>query len=173
MVSAAAEGRKDVCGLILVSGAGRPVLDVMREQLQANPANAPILPEALHALDQLKAGRHVDTSSLNPVLAPLFPPKAQDFMISAYGADPVEILRKAHKRTLILQGTTDLQTSLEDAKLLNTAPRTRLVVLEGVNHVLKKAPADRAANVATYTNPDLPIADEVSRAIAEFVKDDD
>jgi hypothetical protein len=94
-------------------------------------------------------------------------------MISAYAVDPVEVLRKAHKRTLILQGTTDLQTSLEDAKLLNAAPRTRLVVLEGVNHVLKEAPADRAANVATYTNPDLPIPDSVTRAIANFVRDDD
>jgi pimeloyl-ACP methyl ester carboxylesterase len=173
MVSAAAEGRKDVCGLILVSGAGRPVLDVMREQLQANPANAPILPEALHAIDELKAGRHVDTSSLNPTLAPLFPPKAQDFIMSAYTADPVEVLRKAHKRALILQGTTDLQTSATDARLLSAAPGAKLMMLEGVNHVLKQAPPDRAANLATYANPDLPIAESVTRAIVKFVKDDD
>ncbi len=82
MVSAAAEGRKDVCGLVLVSGAGRPILDVMRDQLQANPANAPILPEALHAIDELKAGRHVDTAGMNPALARLFAPQVQDFMIS-------------------------------------------------------------------------------------------
>lgn len=173
MVSAAAEGRKDVCGLILVSGAGRPVLDVMREQLEANPANAPILPEALHAIDELKAGRHVDVAGMNPTIARLFPPRAQDFMISAYRADPVAVLKRANKRTLILQGTTDLQTSLEDAKLLSAAPHSRLVILDGVNHVLKEAPADRAANAATYTNPDLPIADSVTRAIADFVKGDD
>ena len=170
MVSAAAEGRKDVCGLILVSGAGRPVLDVMREQLQANPANAPLLADALHAIDELKAGRHVDVSGMNPALLRLFAPQVQDFMMSAYTADPVEVLRRAHKRTLILQGSTDLQTSLEDAKLLNAAPRTKLVVLDGVNHVLKEAPADRAANIATYTNPDLPIPDSVARAIKNFLK---
>ena len=173
MVSAAAEGRKDVCGLILASGAGRPVLDVMREQLQANPANTPILPEALHAIDELKAGRHVDVTGMNPAIAPLFAPKVQDFMISAYAADPVEVLRKANKRTLILQGTTDLQTSIEDAKLLSAAPHSRLVILDGVNHVLKEAPADRAANLATYANPDLPIPDSVTRAIVNFVKTDD
>jgi pimeloyl-ACP methyl ester carboxylesterase len=173
MVSAAAEGRKDVCGLILVSGAGRPVLDVMREQLQANPANAPILPEALHAIDELKGGRHVDVSGMNPALLRLFAPQVQDFMISAYAADPVEVLRKAHKRALILQGTTDLQTSATDARLLSAAPGAKLVMLDGVNHVLKQAPLDRAANLATYANPDLPIAESVTRAIAKFVKDDD
>ncbi|MEP7211302.1 MAG: alpha/beta fold hydrolase, partial [Alphaproteobacteria bacterium] len=172
MVSATAEGRKDVCGLILVSGAGRPVLDVMREQLQANPANAPILPEALHAIDELKAGRHVDVTGINPVLLRLFAPQVQDFMMSAYAADPVVVLRKAHKRTLILQGTTDLQTSAADAQLLDAAPRTKLVMLDGVNHVLKEAPLDRAANLATYTDPDLPIPNSVTQAIAHFVKDD-
>ncbi|MBI1359678.1 MAG: alpha/beta fold hydrolase [Alphaproteobacteria bacterium] len=173
MVSAAAEGRKDVCGLVLVSAAGRPILDVMRDQLQANPANAPILPEALHAIDELKAGRHVDTAGMNPAIARLFAPQVQDFMISAYGADPVAVLEKAQVRTLILQGSTDLQTSVEDARLLDKAPRTRLVILEGVNHVLKEAPADRAANLATYANPDLPLAPGVAKAIARFVKDDD
>ncbi len=172
MVSAAAEGRKDVCGLILVSGAGRPVLDVMRDQLKAAPAYASVLPEALRVIEELKAGRHVDVASAPPAIAQLFAPPVQGFMISAYAADPVAVLRQANTRTLILQGSTDIQTSLEDAKLLNTAPHTKLVILDGVNHVLKEAPADRAANLATYTNPDLPIPDSVARAIANFVKTD-
>ncbi|HVY88346.1 MAG TPA: hypothetical protein VG942_05720, partial [Hyphomonadaceae bacterium] len=169
----AAQGRKDVCGLILVSGAGRPVLDVMREQLQANPANASILPEALHAIDELKAGRHVDTSSMNPVLLRLFAPQVQDFMISAYAADPVEVLRKAGKKTLVVQGTTDLQTTVEDAQLLNKAPRTRLKLIEGMNHILKEAPADRAANIATYSDTSLPLAPKLVSSIANFIKSDD
>ena len=173
MVSAAAEGRADVCGLILVSGAGRPVLDVMREQLRASPAFAGVLPEAFHAIDELKAGRHVDPAGMSPAIAQLFAPRVQDFMMSAYAADPVAILRQARKRTLILQGSTDMQTSLEDARLLNAVPHSRLVILDGVNHVLKEAPADRAANLATYTNPDLPISDKVARAIANFVKSRD
>ena len=38
-----------------------------------------------------------------------------------------------------------------------------------MNHVMKHAPADRTQNVATYSNPDLPIVPDVPNAIAAFV----
>jgi uncharacterized protein len=173
MVSAAAEGRKDVCGLILVSGMGRKMGDVIRQQLQDNPANAPILPEALHAIAELEAGRKVDVTGMHPALLPLFRPQVQDYLISMFAADPVDILRHARKKALIVQGTTDLQTTIEDAKRLDAVPRTRLKLIRGVNHVLKDAPLDRAANIATYANPDLPVDERVIDAIADFIDDDD
>jgi pimeloyl-ACP methyl ester carboxylesterase len=170
MASAAAEGRKDVCGLILVAGPGRPLGAVLREQLRTNPANAPILDTALAAMAELEAGRKVDVSAMHPALQRLFAPATQDFLISMLPADPVEILRKADKKTLIVQGTTDIQISVEDARLLNRAPRTRLELIEGMNHVLKEAPADRAANVATYSNADLPLAPKLAGHIEDFVE---
>jgi uncharacterized protein len=173
MVSAAAQGRKDVCGLILVSGMGRKMGDVIREQISSNPANAPVQDQAFAAIADLEAGRHPDTTNLHPALLPLFAPKVQDFLISVFAADPVEAVRKAGKKTLIIQGTTDLQVTLEDAKLLNAAPRTKLVMVEGMNHMLKEAPMDRAANIATYTDPALPIMQRVPDAIAKFIHDDD
>ena len=42
----AGQSGKGVCGLILLSGTGRPLGTVLREQLQANPANAPVLSQA-------------------------------------------------------------------------------------------------------------------------------
>jgi uncharacterized protein len=38
-----------------------------------------------------------------------------------------------------------------------------------MNHVLKIAPAERAANFATYSNPALPLAPGLVDAIAGFV----
>jgi hypothetical protein len=38
-----------------------------------------------------------------------------------------------------------------------------------MNHVLKIAPADRAANFATYADPNLPLAPGLVDAIAGFV----
>src|SRR5271167_846444 len=58
---AAAKKLPDVCGLILVSSAGRPMGELLRDQLQANPANAPLLTQALPAIDALEAGKLVDT----------------------------------------------------------------------------------------------------------------
>ena len=173
MVSAAAEGRKDVCGLILVSGMGRRMGDVIRAQLKANPANAPLLDQAFAALDDLEAGRHPDTSNMNPALLPLFAPQVQDFLISVFATDPVETVRRAQVKTLIVQGTTDLQVTEEDARLLKKVRRTKLELIGGMNHVLKEAPADRTANLATYTNPDLPLHPRLVREIENFIEDDD
>lgn len=173
MVSAAAEGRKDVCGLILVAGMGRKMGDVIRAQLKGNPANAPLLDQAFAALDDLEAGRHPDTTSMHPALLPLFAPPVQDFLISIFATDPVEAVRRAGVKTLIVQGTTDLQVAEEDARLLHKPRRTDLELIRGMNHVLKEAPMDRAANLATYSNPDLPLHPKLVREIEDFIKDDD
>jgi pimeloyl-ACP methyl ester carboxylesterase len=172
MASAAAEGREDVCGLILVAGMGRKMGDIIRAQLQDNPANAPLLGQAFTAIAELEAGRHTDTSAMHSALLPLFAPPVQDFLISMMAADPVEALRRARVQTLIVQGTADLQVTLEDAKLLDKAPRTRLRTITGMNHVLKDTPGGRSANLATYSNPDLPVAPRLVAVIEDFIEDD-
>ncbi|WGM38656.1 alpha/beta hydrolase [Caulobacter sp. NIBR1757] len=160
-----------ICGLILLSGAGRPLGTILREQLQANPANAPILPQALPAIDALEAGKHVDTTGMHLALLPLFYPAAQDFVINAMAKDPARLIAAYKGPVLILQGSTDLQITTEDAKALKAAqPKATLTVLDGVNHLLKDAPADRAANFATYGNPDLPLNSQVAPSIAAFIK---
>ncbi len=173
MVSRAAAARDDVCGLILVAGMGRPMGQVIREQLIANPANAPILDEAFAALAELEAGRHVDVTNMTPALVPLFAPAAQDYLISVINLDPVEVLRAADKETLIVQGDRDLQVSVADARLLDSVRNTELRIIDGMNHVLKAAPADREGNYATYADPTLPLAKDLVRRIRRFVKDND
>jgi len=168
----AAEQPTGICGLILIAAAGRPLGVVMREQLKANPANAPILDEALAAIDTLETGRHVDLSRLNPALHPLFAPQVQDFLISAFALDPAELIAGIGSPILILQGRRDIQIDVEDAQRLHAAnPRAKLVLLADTNHVLKRvASDDRAANIATYADPDLPLAPGVVDAIAQFIK---
>ena len=173
MVSLAAKDRKDVCGLILVAGMGRKMGDVIREQLMSNPANAPVLDQAMHALTELEAGRHVDVAGMHPALLPLFQPKVQDYLIAMFAIDPVEAVRASGRKTLILQGDRDLQVTAADAHLLDQAPRTKLYMIAGMNHVLKQAPEDRAGNLATYGDPSLPLADDLIRRIRRFVKDND
>lgn len=173
MVSAAAEGRKDVCGLILVAGSGRKLGDVLRSQIESNPANAPLIDQAFAAIADLEAGRHTDTSTMHPALQQVFAPPVQDFLISEMAADPVEVLRRAGIKTLIVQGTADLQITLADARLLDKAPRTQLKTITGMNHILKEAAGDRAANLATYSNPNLPLAPRLAGVIEDFIEDDD
>lgn len=173
MVSLAAEGRRDVCGLILVSGMGRKMGDVIRDQLKANPANAPVLDQALGAIGELEAGRHVDTANMHPALLPLFNPRVQDYLMAMFAIDPVEAVRKAKTDTLIMQGERDLQVSVADARLLDKAPKTKLRLIAHMNHVLKDAPEDRAGNLATYSDPTLPLSRDVVKYVRRFVKDND
>lgn len=173
MVSRAAASRDDVCGLILVAGMGRPMGAVIREQLAANPANAPILEEAFAALATLEAGQRVDTTGMTPALMPLFNEGVQDYLRSVLTIDPVAELRAANKETLIIQGDRDLQVPVSDARLLDAVPNTELRIIDGMNHVLKAAPADRAGNLAIYADPEAPLAKGLIRRIRRFVKDND
>ena len=71
----------------------------------------------------------------------------------------------------MIQGDRDLQVTPVDARaLVGVQPKAQLVILPGVNHVLKSvATTDRAANIATYANPSLPVAAGAVDAIAIFV----
>lgn len=71
---------------------------------------------------------------------------------------------------LIVQGENDIQVSVADARRLALArPDAKLAILPGVNHVLKLAPAERAANIVTYTDPNLPLAPGVGEVVADFI----
>jgi len=169
---AAARQPEGICGLVLISAAGRPLDQIIREQLQSNPANAKILPEALAGLDRLKAGQSVDTAGMDPALMPLFAPPVQPYLIDMMAYDPAQLAAAFRGPVLIVQGGRDLQISVADARRLAAADaKAKLVVLPGVNHVLKAvASDDRAANFATYSNADLPLAGGVAPAIAAFVR---
>ena len=85
----------------------------------------------------------------------------------------VLLIQRANKPTLLIQGTTDLQVTVEDAKLLNKARRTTLKLIDGMNHILKEAPIDRATNLATYADPSLPLAPKLVSRITDFIEDND
>ncbi len=167
----AAQNPKDICGLILVAAPGRRLSDVLREQLRANPANAPLLPQALAAIDSLEAGRPYDTTGMHPALLGLFRPNIQAFLMVMFRQDPARLAAAYRGPILILQGDAGIQVSVADANVLKAAqPHAKLVILPGVNHVLRTGSADRAATLANYADPSLPLAPGVVDAIAGFVK---
>ncbi|HYJ53726.1 MAG TPA: alpha/beta fold hydrolase [Allosphingosinicella sp.] len=165
----AAQDPRDLCGIILISSVGRKLGDIIRQQLET-PANAPVREEALRILAELEAGRTVPGEGMNPLLAPLFRPSVQPFVMSMLAADPPALARAYRGPILVVQGTTDLQTRVADAEALGAArPGITVRIIEGMNHVLKTAPADLAANAATYRDPALPLAPGLVDAIAGFI----
>ena len=165
-LAAVADHNDKICGLVLLSGAGRPAGVVLREQLAALPET--LKTRAYEVLTELEAGRTVADPPAE--LAAFFRPSVQPYLISWLTLDPAQLAAAYDGSIFIGQGTTDIQVSVADAEAIKAAqPRATLVVWDGVNHVLKTAPADRVANVATYMDPALPLAPGVVEAVAGFV----
>lgn len=168
----AAQKPKDICGVITVAAVGRKIGAVMRDQLRANPANAPILDAALSTIASLESGKTVDSATMPAPLRQLFADDVQPFLINLMAEDPAGLAASLKVPLLIVQGDKDIQVTVEDAKALAAAqPKATLALLPGVNHVLKIPSADdRGANLRAYADPSLPIAPAVVEAIAGFVK---
>lgn len=168
----AAQDPADLCGLILVSTAGRPLGQVLREQIAANPTNAPLLPALDAALALAAAGRTIDPATLPAPLASLFPAKLVTYWRSVLSYDPATLIAGWRGPALILQGTRDIQVSVADsARLAAANPRAAYRLVAGANHVLKPVGSDdRAANIATYGDPALPLAPGFVAPIVALVK---
>lgn len=167
-----AQDAEGVCGLVLISGPGRRLSNVIRDQIHSNPANPPeVVAQSDAALAALEAGRKVDVSTYHPALQQLFAPVNQAFLISMFSYDPAALLKTYAGPVLVLQGSTDIQVTLADAQRLSGArPGVALQLMDGMNHVLRTAPADRAANAATYADAAAPVFPGLAANIANFIK---
>lgn len=172
LIALAAAKEEGVCGLVLVATPGRPLGEVLREQFRANPANAPILANAEGAIERLEAGERVDVGGMHPALQAIFNPAVQGFVISLFALDPARLIADAPGPVLIVQGGRDVQVPMADAERLKAAaPDAELALFPAGNHVLKDvASDDRAANLASYGDPNLPLAAGLADKIAMFVK---
>jgi pimeloyl-ACP methyl ester carboxylesterase len=102
-------------GYVSIAGAGRAADKILREQL-ARQLPPDLLSFSNKALDALLAGRTVD--SVPPVLASLFRPSVQPYMISWLRVDPQVEITHLGVPALIAQGTLDAQVPVGDAQLL-------------------------------------------------------
>lgn len=160
--------RANADAFVSLEGAGRSASAVIHEQL-ASRAPAPLAAQADSIMAELDAGRTVD--SVPPALLALFRPSVQPYLISWFRHDPAKELAKLQVPVLVVQGTTDIQVSQQDARLLAAAdPRAKLVVVDGMNHVLKLVPSDMNQQLKSYSDPSLPVAPQVVSAVASFVK---
>ena len=168
LVATLAAPQSEAAGLVLLSSAGRPFGTLLEDQLAVAPLDAKLRANALAIMRSLKAGK--TTSDVNPGLQRLFRASVQPFLISLVDIDPAAELAKLKTPTLIVSGGHDLQVTEIDFQRLTTArPGATAVRIPGMNHVLKDAPAARKPNLATYTDPNLPLAPGLVDAVTKFI----
>jgi hypothetical protein len=142
---------------------------VLREQLTAAPMPPEMRESAFRGLAALESGHTADSTP--PALAALFRPSVQPYLISWLRYNPAEELGRLGVPTLIVQGTTDVQVKVSDAEALKAGlPAARLLLVVGMNHVLKHETApDVATQMRSYSDPSLPVVPELLRAIETLV----
>ncbi len=167
MIATLAAPDVDATAVVSLSGSARPIDQVLREQL-ARSLPPPLMLRSNELLDSLRAG-HTDDNVPQP-LQVIFRPSVQPYLISLFRQDPAKAFAKLKMPALIVQGSNDIQVGTEDAKLLKAAkPDAELVVIEGMNHVLRIVNNDMKRQLASYKDPNLPLAAELGTKLIEFI----
>lgn len=167
LIAMAAGLKTDIHGYISISGPGRPAWKVLLSQLK------PKLPQSLYSkaeevIEKLKNGETPD--NIPDQLFNLFRPSALPYLISWFKYNPAELIKELNIPILIAQGTTDIQVSADNAKILNSAAKNPdLTIIKGMNHVLKNVEGGLQEQLESYQNPDLPVSRPLIDSVSEFV----
>lgn len=165
---AAREAKPDA--YVSLAGPSRRADVVLRDQFAANPqAPALMRMQADSIMDALVGGRAVTV--VPPWLWSHFRPSVQPYLISYFRYTPAEEISRITIPCLVVQGTSDIQEAPSDARLLTAAnPACDLLMVEGMNHVLKQTPRGRDEQMPSYFDPGWPLARGLVDGIAAFVR---
>jgi pimeloyl-ACP methyl ester carboxylesterase len=154
---------------ISLSGGGEPLDKIMEWQYARQPEMTLELQGKLTMLlDSIRQDRIVH--DVPGPLQGLFNPGVQRYLMSELKYDPSWEIAKLHVPVLIIGGTRDLQITAQQAEKLHAAkPDAEMVMIPGMNHILKDAPEDRNKNMETYTEPKLPLDATLVATIAKFI----
>ena len=167
LIASLAAPQANAAAVISLSGSARPIDQVLRQQLSSR-LPPPLMARANELLDSLKAGR-LD-QNVPPQLQVIFRPSVQPYLISLFRQAPAQAFAALKMPALIIQGSHDIQVSVDDARQLQAAkPDAELALITGMNHVMRIVPKDMKEQLASYKNPNLPLAAELGTKILDFI----
>ncbi len=167
LIASLAAPQANAAAVISLSGSARPIDQVLRQQL-SNRLPPPLMLRSNELLDSLKAGRLDD--NVPAQLQVIFRPSVQPYLISLFRQDPAQAFAALKMPALIIQGSNDIQVSVDDARQLKaTKPDAELALIEGMNHVMRIVPNDVKRQLASYKDPNLPLAAELGTRILRFI----
>ena len=173
LIGMVAAVRGGVAGFISIAGAGVPADSIVLRQLGASPMIPKTMLDSMKMFfGMMRRGQQIDTVPPGLYQA-LLRKSVREYVASWMKYNPAEEIAKLKMPALIIQGTTDIQVDTGDAYALAAAkPDAKLVIVAGMNHVLKSVDRDLANNQLTYMDPRYPLRKEVPDAIAAFIRND-
>ena len=159
--------KQAIDGLISLAGPGEPLQKILLRQISERQPQ--IYAKSAEIVASLEKGNIIEVT--DPSLQPLFRTSVQPFLQSAFRYNPSVEISKLKIPILLIQGTQDLQINLVDADSLKTAnKKAKLIIIKDMNHILKDSSSDIKANIATYSNPNRPLAKALVPTITSFLK---
>jgi pimeloyl-ACP methyl ester carboxylesterase len=169
LIAMLASEKKNVSGYISVAGAGRPIEEILEEQMQKQPLPDSVKQQIPVIFNQLKKGKEAENipSSLNM----LFRKSIQPYIISWLKFSPQKEIKKLNCPILILQGGCDIQVKELDAKNLHEAnKKSTLDIIPNMSHTLKNAGNDCVDQQKTYTDGSMPLDEILVKDIVDFIR---
>ena len=166
LVAMLAAQKETVNGYISIAGAGESIDKIITWQYKQQVPTLALVVDSL--FNRLKNNLPIDT--VPKMLMSIFRPSVQPYIASWIKYDPSIEIAKLKIPTLIIQGTTDIQVTVEQSEYLKKAKPTAVYALiPEMNHVLKNAPADRQKNMETYSAENLPLNEIFIKKLYNFL----
>ncbi|MFZ6734372.1 alpha/beta hydrolase family protein [Undibacterium sp. Ji42W] len=169
LIAMLAAQQEAVKAYISVAGPAKNAADVLRWQLQGklSPALAASNEEILSALQAGKTYAEVP-----PELKMLYRASVQPYLVSWFRYTPEKEIAKLTCPVLLVQGDKDIQVDAAQLTALTLAkPDVESLLVHDMNHVLKITGDNTAQQMASYTDPVLPLAPELTKGLNSFLRD--
>lgn len=160
-------GKDRIDGFISIAGAGQSIDNVIMEQVQKTAPQ--YIEDTKRVFDILKSGK--TTSDYPPALSSLFNRDIQLFMMNWMQYDPKEIIKLLDMPIMLINGTKDLQVSINEATLLKeAADHADLKIVDKMNHVMFIIDGDDLENAKSYNESFRPISSDLVESVIEFIQ---
>ena len=168
LIGMMAAQRGGAAAYVSIAGIADGTGTILRRQLAGK-----LPPELAAANERILASLEGGTTvaDVPAQLMVFYRPSVQPYLVSQLRIQPAAELAKLRIPVLVVQGTTDIQVGVDQAKALKLAKQdAQLSIIPGMNHVLKDVPADSQRQLASYGDPALPLAPGLVPAITGFLR---
>ncbi len=164
--------KEKVNGFISIAGAAWPADTLIIRQVKGFVPDTSALPDSVRMLfHELRTKGEVDP--VPPGIFQAFLRKSvQPYLLSWMRYDPAQEIKKLKVPVLLIQGANDIQVDTPNAYELKAAlPSARMIIIPGMNHVMKNVSRDPGDNQFSYMDPGFLLNKEVTPDIAAFIRE--